>query len=388
MEFQNKNVLIALQRGTLGGAERQAFGLAKFLIEEKKCNVDLLITSSNKMTQDFEIAFLDAGIKQMYFFGEPYLTLRNEWSLKNLKRLRWSIQYLLKLRTGLKGQKHEVLIPFLNFPSKLCFYLYKILPNAKYTFWHQLGLDTWKYDFAEYLSVKNVPCIIGNAENCFEVFINKYKLKREKMHLLPQHITLKRKTLDSESLKLKFGIPQDKLVFGVIAHFAEFKYHDLAYSVFKKLNVKYPNTHMVLMGNSENDEIAHNIYIKLKKSIEKDNFELNVTLLSNESVTEVLNVLDVGMLLSLTEGTPNVVMEYMLYGLPVIASNHPGCNALLTESKFLINDNCENEIYNAMEKLITCDQLRNEEGINNSEKIKEYNVKDYVSNLEKILTLA
>lgn len=386
MKFQDRNVLIAIQRGTLGGAERQAMGLAEFLTEEKNCHVDLLITSSNKMTQEFEVALSESGIKQVYFFGDPYLSLKREWSIMNLKRLKWSVQYLLKLRTGLKDNKYEVIIPFLNFPSKLCFYLYKILPDAKYTFWHQLGLDTWKFDFAEYLAVKNVPCIIGNAENCFDVFVYKYKLKRDKMHLLPQYITLKRKNLNSDSLKKKFGISANKVVFGMIAHFAEFKYHDLAYNVFKKINEKYPDTHLVLMGNSENDEKAKNIYIKLKDSIEKDHFELNVTLLSNKSVVEVLNAIDVGMLLSLTEGTPNVVMEYMLYGLPVIASNHPGCNALLTESKFLVKNNCKNEIYEAMEKLIICDELRKDEGIKNSEKIKDYNIKDYVLNLEKILT--
>lgn len=386
MEFQDRNILIALQRGTLGGAERQAMGLAEFLTEKKECHVDLLITSSNKMTQEFKMALLESGIREVYFFGDPYLTLKREWSIKNLKRLKWSVQYLLKLRNGLKDNKYDVLIPFLNFPSKLCFYLYKILPDAKYTFWHQLGLDTWKFDFTEYLAVKNVPCIIGNAENCFDVFVNKYRLKREKMHLLPQYITLKRIKLNSDSLKIKFGIPPNKLVFGMIAHFADFKYHDLAYNVFKKLNEKHPDTHLVLMGNSENDENAQNIYFQLKESIEKDKFELKVTLLSNQNVIEVLNLLDVGMLLSLTEGTPNVVMEYMLYGLPVIASNHPGCNALLKDSKLLINNNCEKEIYDAMEKLITCDALRNEEGNNNSENIKAYNVEDYVLNLEKILT--
>jgi glycosyltransferase involved in cell wall biosynthesis len=387
MNFQNKKVLIIIKQGTLGGAERQALTLGGYLIEHKNCEVDILLTSSNNMTSQFKDNLKKNHIKNVLFFGEPYLTLKRELTIKNLKRLKWSVQYLLKMRRILKNYEHEVLIPFLNFPSKLSYYLYKILPQAKYTFWHQLGLDTWKFDLVEYVAVKNIPIIIGNAENCFDVFINNYEMKREEMFLLPQYLSLQKVNLSPNLLKVKFDIPRNRLVFGMIAHFAEFKYHSMAYEVFKKINSDFPETHLILMGNEKNDDLAKNIFLNLKNSIETDGMTGNVTLLTNQSVTEVLNTLDVGILLSLTEGTPNVVMEYMEYGLPVIATKHPGCVALLGQSKFLVN-NYETEIYNSMVNLIQSKKIRKAEGVRNSKVIKKYSVKEYVSKLEKILSLS
>ena len=108
-------------------------------------------------------------------------------------------------------------------------------------------------------------------------------------------------------------------------------------------------------------------------------------MLSNEDVTDVLISLDVGVLLSQIEGTPNVVMEYMLYGLPVICSNHQGCVNLLEDSTLLVNNN-EDEILDAMEKIITSKSFYQKESENNLRHIKKYNVKSYVEDLEIILS--
>ncbi|SFJ09230.1 glycosyltransferase [Olleya namhaensis] len=386
MEFNKKKVLLVLQVGTLGGAERQALGLGRYLTKYRNCNVDILFTSSNKITKDFQDFYKETGINQIHYFGEPYIILRREFSIKNLKRLKWSVQYLLRLRKGLKQEKYDVVIPFLNFPSKIAYYLYKILPTVKYTFWHQLGLDFLKKDIFESVAVNNMPCIIGNAENCFDIFKKDYKVQPSKFNLLPQYITLNREDSDMSKFKTTYGINKDKIVFGMIAHFRSFKYHDLALKIFYELSKNYDTAHLILQGNRENDHISNDIYLSLKQEIFDLGISDKVTLLSNVKVVDVLNVLDVGMLLSLIEGTPNVVMEYMLYGLPVISSNHPGCIGLLGDSKFLVKNNDENGILKAMELLLNGKDLREIEGNNNLKRIKDYDIDSYVIKLEQILT--
>ena len=47
MELKNKNILLIIHAGALGGAERQALGLAKYLNEACNCTVDLLFTVSS-----------------------------------------------------------------------------------------------------------------------------------------------------------------------------------------------------------------------------------------------------------------------------------------------------------------------------------------------------
>ena len=60
----------------------------------------------------------------------PAQVSKIEFSIKNLKRFKWSIQYLLKMRKGLLPYKYDIIIPFLNFPSKVAFYLYKLLTRG------------------------------------------------------------------------------------------------------------------------------------------------------------------------------------------------------------------------------------------------------------------
>ncbi|MEL0651250.1 MULTISPECIES: glycosyltransferase family 4 protein [Flavobacteriaceae] len=385
MKFDNKNVLLVLQVGTLGGAERQALGLGKFLVNNKNCNVDILFIASNNRTKEFDDFFKTTGIKNSFYFGFPHVVLRKELSVRNLKRLKWSVQYFLLLKKGLKKNNYDIVVPFLNTPSKISYYLYKLLPTVKYTFWHQLGLDFLKKDIYESIAVNNMPCIIGNADNCFDIFKNEYVVKNKVFNLLPQYLTLKKENRDSDIIKEKYNISKGDVVFGMIAHFKSFKYHDLALKIFDKLAKNIKNIHLVLLGNKDNDEICLEIYNNLNESISKMNLSDKVTLLSNEDVTDVLNILDIGMLLSLIEGTPNVIMEYMLYALPVISSNHPGCVGLLEDSKFLVN-NTEEEIYQAMYELAINERLRKAEGNRNAQYIKKYDIETYVKKLEIILT--
>jgi len=385
MKIEDKNILLVFQGGNLGGAERQAFGLTKYLVKEKNCKVDILFIYSNELSDEFKEVLYKSNINKTYFFGDSYLFLKREVSIKNLKRLKWSLQYLLKLRKGLIKSKYDVIIPFQNTQSKIAYYLYKILPTVKYTFWHQLGLDVLKHDMFESIAVNNMPCIVGNAENCLDIFRSDYKVKEQKLNLLPQYVSLKKELRDKNKIKKTLKIPTDKFVFGMIAHFASFKYHALLLKLFKSFQKKHFNCHLVLMGNKLHGEGAMDIYNDLSRIIDKPNLKPNVTLLSNEDVTDVLNILDVGVLLSLTEGTPNVVMEYMLYGLPVICSNHPGCVSLLKDSKLLVNNN-EDEIYEAMENVMASKVLYKKESDSNFELIKSYNVESYVNDLETILS--
>jgi len=384
MNLSNKRILLILHSGELGGAQRQALGLGRYLSQELNCNVNLLLTFSDKTTKEFDDYVKKCSINRVLHFGKPYLIFRKELSFKNLKRLKWSIHYLLKLRKGVKKHKPDIIIPFLNFPSKVSFYLYKLLPSVKFTFWHQLGLDNLKLDVFESIAVNNIPCIIGNASNCLDMFKNEYVIDKKKLHILVQYISLERIKKDRKVLRLKFKISENKIVIGMVAHFRPDKYHDLVLDVFIKLQQNYPQVHLLFLGNKDNSEESMNKFIHLGKRIEKNNLRECVTLLSNEDIIDVLNVIDIGLLISFIEGTPNVVMEYMLYGLPIVASNHPGCIGLLKESQFLV-ENKVSVIYEKLALLIESKDLRITEGLENLERIKEYDVSTYVKKLEVII---
>lgn len=385
MILYGKKILLILHSGALGGAERQAMGLAKYLITDYGCKVDLLLTFSDETTAEFDAFAASCGINKILFFGTSYIYFSKEFSIKNLKRLKWSIQYLLRIRKGLLEYKHEIVIPFLNFPSKMAFYIYKMIPSVQFTFWHQLGLDNIKLDYFEKIAVNNIPFVIGNAPNCLEMFKNPYHLDLRKLNVLPQYVTLEKIKKDPVALKNKYNIPHNHIVIGMIAHFRADKYHDLLLNAFIELNKKCENVHLLFLGNKHNNIPANDKYLDLKAKIKNNNLQYNATVLSNELATDVLNILDIGVLVSMIEGTPNAVMEYMLYGIPVVASNHPGCEGLLEGSEFLIKNDAT-VLTEKLMQLVENESLRIQEGKRNLTLIEKYDVATYVKKLEAIIT--
>ena len=383
--FNNKKVLMILNHGGLGGTERQAFGLAKYLTEEKACQVKILQLYSNFQTEEYKKQAKQSHIKEILHFGPSYLIFKKEWSIKNLQRLKWSFQYLWKVRQGIIRHKPDIIIPFLNTPSKLGYYLYKLLPSVKVSFWHQLGADNTKGDWFETYAAYNTPFVIGNAPNCFELFQTKYKIPKSKLNLLPQYLTLERVDKDGDSIRRMLNVPENAIVIGMIAQYRPDKYFDLLLEAYYQLVDQLKEvTHLVILGNKKNNDSSLKIFESLIEKVKLYKLGNHVSVLSNIEVHDLLNIIDIGVLMSEIEGMPNTVMEYMSYGIPVVATHHPGCEQLLTESDYLIPNNIE-VLKEKLLELINSKELRDKEGKLNAIKILDYNVPDYVNKLEQII---
>jgi len=66
-DFNNKNVVLLLKVAVLGGAERQALGMADFLINNYNCKVQIIATHSNEQTDEFKEFAMQSGIHQIHF---------------------------------------------------------------------------------------------------------------------------------------------------------------------------------------------------------------------------------------------------------------------------------------------------------------------------------
>ena len=89
--------------------------------------VAILFVYSNVLSNEFKEALSLSGVTKTFFFGVPYIYLKREVSIKNIKRLRWSLKYLFKLRKGVIKEGYDIIIPFQNTQSKIAYYLYKLL---------------------------------------------------------------------------------------------------------------------------------------------------------------------------------------------------------------------------------------------------------------------
>lgn len=380
--FNNKSIVLLIKVAVLGGAERQALGLAKYLKSKYNCKVSLVATHSNIPTPEFKEFAKECGIEKIEYFGVPSLTIKKEFSIHNLKKTVRAFIYLFKMKKGISKLKPNIIIPFLNTPSKIATLIYKSA-GAQITFWHQLGLDTYSYDVLENQALKKVPFIIANAENGLDIFKEKYNIPSEKLFVLPQYVSIKRIELDRLTLKNEFLIKSDALVIGMVAHYREEKYQELLINAFSKINTS-KEIHLVLLGNKDNDESTLSKHNQLLELVKRKEISHRVSVLSGYPVERILNILDIGVLVSQIEGTPNVVMEYMLYGIPVIASNHIGCRNLLENSQYVI-PNEESILINKLENLINNEAPMKLEGTLNEHRIKNYGIENYITKLTLII---
>lgn len=383
--FWQKRILLIFHSGSLGGAERQGLGLSKILTEDYDCEVSLLLSFSKEMQPDFKEFAKVCHIKNIFHSHSPYLVCWKEISYKNLKRLVWSIKYIMGYRKILKPYKFDYIFPFLNFPSKLAFYLYKALPTVKFTFWHQLGLDVFKPEelFEKYAS-RATPAIIANSQTGLDLYDNFYGLDKNKSYVLHQYLTMEYVFFDKKQLRDKYNIPQGVLVFGMVAHYRKEKLHDIVIEAFRKVALDYPNTYFIFLGNKESSVYTKSKFDRLKNKIQEFNLDNRMFLLSQRPVEEILSILDVGILMSEIEGLPNVVMEYMLYSLPVICTNHQGCNSLIANPDFLIENDVE-ILYKKMLELYLDRETRQIEGAANKENILHFTKERYITALSQII---
>jgi N-acetyl-alpha-D-glucosaminyl L-malate synthase BshA len=106
----------------------------------------------------------------------------------------------------------------------------------------------------------------------------------------------------------------------------------------------------------------------------------------NEQVPQYLAAADIFILPSLSEGFPNVVLEAMAVGLPVVASRVGGLPEIIEEGEngFLVEPKKPEQIADRTLLLLGNDQLRIRISRNNRAKAKGYSLEAVVDRLEEI----
>ena len=81
-------------------------------------------------------------------------------------------------------------------------------------------------------------------------------------------------------------------------------------------------------------------------------------------IESIINVFDIGVLATFTEGISNSILEYMAAGKPVIATRGGGTSEIVLDSEtgFIVDASQPTELAGKMEVLLNDDALRNRLG--------------------------
>lgn len=126
---------------------------------------------------------------------------------------------------------------------------------------------------------------------------------------------------DKNAIKKSLGIPEDSFVIGHTGRYDKSKNHETIFKVAKQLIRENPNVYLVLCGPGP-EQLGERV-----RSLE---IETNVRLLGYRSdIHLLLQVFDVFYFPSITEGQPNALIEAMVAGIPIVASNIPSIKEII-----------------------------------------------------------
>jgi len=129
---------------------------------------------------------------------------------------------------------------------------------------------------------------------------------------------------DHSAARAALGLSADKPVVGVFASFKPQKNHAMILRAFARLLDFQPDAHLLLVG----DRLYGNMMgtadynAQMEDLIDELGIRNRSTFLGNrDDVESIYPICDVTALSSLYEGTPNVLLESMACGIPVVATN-------------------------------------------------------------------
>jgi glycosyltransferase involved in cell wall biosynthesis len=156
-------------------------------------------------------------------------------------------------------------------------------------------------------------------------------------------------------LRASLGIPEDAFIFGTIARFDTIKNQPLMLKGFAQALVKHPNIHLVMVGDGPERENLE----RLVKELRNIGHSVHFTGYQPQP-TRYINLFDVFLLTSLSEGTSMTLLEAMSAGKPCIVSNAGGNPEIVVHQKngLVFPSNNGTALAHAMIQIIESEALR------------------------------
>ena len=177
------------------------------------------------------------------------------------------------------------------------------------------------YPIEKYLS-KFTDCLITINQEDYDIAKRKFKAKQiELVHGVgvdDSKFNFKMSKKEQRELRESLGLKDDDFVLIQVGELNKNKNQIMSINAMKDLAKENPNVHLLLVGKGNLEDFY-------KKKIEKYNLQKNVHLLGyRNDIHKLMKISNVLISLSYREGLPVNVIEGMMCGLPIIATNCRG----------------------------------------------------------------
>ncbi len=325
-----------------GGAEKQIYELAKGLDKTKfKVTVVSLETygdSDPKLIEDVGCNFKKIYVKRIY-------------SLSGIMKGFFFKRFLCE-------QAVDIVMTF-HFSSDIWGAFWAKQAGVKSIISNRRDMGFWrsKRHVKAYQWInRSVTRIIVNAKAIAKHISEEEGLSSNKISVIYNGIHISEIQEDNKvkELRQRLGIKEDQIVVMHVANIKPVKGHEYLIRAFANVVKEKKEAQLVLIG----EDLLEGAMQSLAEELGIENY---VHFLGKrKDVSELLTVSDICTLPSMSEGLSNAVMEYMLAGKPVVATNVGGNPELVLDERngFLVEKKNAGQLSSALLKLVNDAELR------------------------------
>jgi glycosyltransferase involved in cell wall biosynthesis len=287
-----------------GGIEMYLLRYLNFIDDTK--NITVLVRSNQK--GELYEEYKATGV-ELKFLPLGYLSL---------SKIRQHYKYY-------KKQKFDVICDFNANFAGIPLLLAKRLKVTKRIAFYRQGSDHFKSSFIKNrvnkymkrLVFKNATHILSNSHAALEFFFPERSSADMCFKVIYNGVNIAEYTIKESkaSIRAELGIPKNAFVIGHAGRLDKAKNHETILKVFQHLQQEEFKSFLVLCGRDTE---------KLVPKVEALGIQENTLVLGyRKDVPRVLKSLDCFLFPSLTEGQPNALIEALVSGIPIVASNIP-----------------------------------------------------------------
>jgi glycosyltransferase involved in cell wall biosynthesis len=178
------------------------------------------------------------------------------------------------------------------------------------------------------MAIRFCDKVISVSNATADWLVQKRGVPRRKVLVIPYGVNLKlyRPGRNLE-LRKKIGLPVEARVVGVVARLHPQKGHRYLIEAAQTIVRAHPKVRFVLVGDGE-------LRGELEQMVLQSNLAEHFLFLGfRDDVRDLLQIFDLFVLPSLYEGLPNVILEAMASGLPVVATSVDGTKELIVDNE-------------------------------------------------------
>jgi glycosyltransferase involved in cell wall biosynthesis len=350
----------------LGGTELATLNIAKYLSKKHEVHIFTKLDKGLKKESRFKGVYVHRiPWLKMRFFGGLIFWLKSYRILKKIKpdiiqaqnlevgKFIYILNKFLKKPTVIWARGSDINILFENKKDSL-------LKNA----------------------LKNADAVISLTDDMKEKI---RKICNKKIFVIPNGIDINTlEVLSKNDLRKKIGFKKTEKIILYVGSLRPLKGLPYLLRAMKTINEKNKRLLIVgqIIGWEKDKEHLECIVKKLKIS----KFVTFVGRIPNKKVFEYMTLSDVFVLPSLSEGFPNVILEAMATGLPIIATRIGGIPEIIVDKTngFLVDPKNPNQISEKINLLFKDEKLRKKISSNNIKEIKKYDWKNVIDELENV----